>query len=241
MTKETVSIVQFPRKLGVPNASPFCVKLELWLKLADIPHAIEEQFDPSKGPKKKIPYAIIDGEKVGDSTLIIEHLARKFEFDIDAGLGEHERAMTRAIIAMCEERLYWCGVHDRWLGAGWPGVSEAFFGGMPAPIRMIAKKMARRAVRKQLWEQGTGRHTPEEVFAMATSDVSALAEIIGDGPYVFGDTLRLVDCVVYGMVVNLTHVQLDTPLTRAAREHANLVDYAERISREYFPDRVAAL
>jgi glutathione S-transferase len=137
---------------------------------------------------------------------------------------------------MCDERLYWFCVYERWLGTGWPVVAETFFGGLPAPLRPVIKFFAQRAVRRQLWEQGTGRHTPDEIIGMAKRDIAALADIIGDGPYVHGDQIRSIDTVVYAFAVNLTEVELDTPVTEAARAHANLVAYARRITEEYFPD-----
>lgn len=235
MTDE-ITLVQFPRNLGVPNPSPFCVKLELWLKLAGIPYTVVEETMPGRAPKKKIPYIIENGRQIGDSTLIIEHLAKTRQIDLDAGLSERERALDQAVWAMCDERLYWYCVHDRWLGAGWPVVKETFFGGIPSPVRPVITYFIQRSVRKQLWSQGTGRHTSAEILEMAKRDIAALADIVGDGPYVHGDQIRNVDTAVYAFAVNLTQVKLDTPFTEAARAHANLVAYARRITEKYFPE-----
>ena len=137
---------------------------------------------------------------------------------------------------MVDERTYWYGVYDRWLGAGWPVISEAFFGATPSLLRPAFKAFAVRAVKKQLWKQGTGRHSADEVLEMAKRDIAALAAIVGDGPYVHGDKIRTIDTVVFSIVVNLTHVTVNTPMTQAARAHANLVAYAQRILDQYFPD-----
>lgn len=234
MSNQDITLVQFPRRLGVPNPSPFCVKLELWLKLAGIPYTVDFKMMPNKGPKKKIPYIIENGKLIGDSTLIIEHLMKTRHIDIDAGLTDRERAFDLAVAGMCDERLYWYGVWDRWLGAGWPVISDAFFSGIPGIIRPLIKIAAQRGVRKQLWAQGTGRHSDAEILAMAKRDIAALSSIIGDGPYVHGEKIRSVDAVVYAYVVNLTLIELDTSMTEMARAHANLVAYARRITEQYF-------
>lgn len=236
MSKSEITLVQFPRRLGVPNASPFCCKLELWLKLAGVPYRIEEQAMPFKAPKKKIPYIIEDGRAIGDSTLIIEHLTRTRNIDLDTGLSDRERALDQAIWGMCDERLYWLGVWDRWVGPGWPVVSASFFAEIPGFFRPLMKAFAQRAVKKQLWAQGTGRHAAEEIQNMAKRDIAALAAIIGDGPYVHGEQIRSIDAVVYAYVVNLTEFRMITPMTEAARAYPNLVAYARRISEQYFPD-----
>ena len=236
MTDKPIKLVQFPRALGVPNASPFCVKLELWLKLAGIAYEIEEQMMPGKAPKKKIPYVEIDGRQMGDSTLIIEHLTKTRNVTLDDRLSPAERGYDQALWAMLDERLYWYAVHDRWLGDGWPAVYKTFFGSMPLPVRLMVKTFAQRSVRKQLWNQGTGRHDAEDILAMAKRDIAAVADILGDQTYIHGDQIRSIDAVVYGTMVNLIQVEIDTPTTRAARTHANLVAYVQRITDRYFSD-----
>ena len=191
---------------------------------------------PFKAPKKKIPYVIIDGQEMGDSTLVIEHLAKTRGIDLDEGLSEKDKALDQAIWAMVDERTYWYGVYDRWLGAGWPVISEAFFGATPSLLRPVFRAFAARAVKKQLWEQGTGRHSADEILEMAKRDIAALAAIVGYGPYVHGGKIRTIDTAVFLIIVNLTHVTVNTPMTQAARAHANLVAYAQRIFDQYFLD-----
>ena len=48
---------------------------------------------PFKAPKKKIPYVIIDGQEMGDSTLVIEHLAKTRGIYLDEGLSEKDKAL----------------------------------------------------------------------------------------------------------------------------------------------------
>ena len=53
MTKavqQSIKLFQFPRMFGIPNLSPFCCKLETWLRIAGISYEIVETPDPRKGP-----------------------------------------------------------------------------------------------------------------------------------------------------------------------------------------------
>lgn len=236
MSNQSITLVQFPRHLGIPNASPFCAKLELWLKLAEIPFEIEEQVMPNSAPKKKIPWIIDQGINIGDSTLIIEHLTKTRGIKLDDGLSAKQRGGDQALVALLEERLYWQLVCDRWIGGGWPGISAAFFSSMPAIIQPVMRAYAKRMVRRQLWTQGTARHSLDEIYAMAARDLTALSDIVGDGPYVHGDQIRSIDCAVWGTLISLIQADLDTPMTQAARSHGNLVAYADRITQKYFPD-----
>jgi len=33
-----IRLIQLPPAFGLPNASPFCLKLETWLRMADLPY-----------------------------------------------------------------------------------------------------------------------------------------------------------------------------------------------------------
>lgn len=43
--KDVVYLVQFPRPTTVPNLSPFCLKLETWLRMMDIKYEVRLTFD----------------------------------------------------------------------------------------------------------------------------------------------------------------------------------------------------
>lgn len=46
-----IKLFQFPRMFGIPNVSPFCCKLEAWLRIAGIPYEVVDTPDPRKGPR----------------------------------------------------------------------------------------------------------------------------------------------------------------------------------------------
>lgn len=240
MTDAPIKLHQFPRSLGVPCPSPFCVKLELWLRIAGIPYENVDDTMPMKAPKGKIPWIEDGGQRLGDSQLIIEHLKRTRGVDPDAGLSETEKARDAAFQAFLEDRFYWLVAYERWMGPGWPVIGPAFFDTLPWPLRPVMMAVARRMMRRQFHAQGTGRHTPDEVEAMGLDAVRQLGDLIGDGPYVHGETIRAIDAIAYASVVNVTAIRLDTPLVRAARADARLTGYGERISREYFADVMGA-
>ncbi len=58
--QQPIKLFQFPRMFGIPNLSPFCCKMETWLRIAGIPYEVVDTPDPRKGPKGKLPF-IDDG------------------------------------------------------------------------------------------------------------------------------------------------------------------------------------
>ncbi len=69
-----ITLYEFPRIWGLPNASPFCLKLETYLRLAKIPYETKFVMNPKKAPKAKLPAIKIEDKKLGDSELIIDFL-----------------------------------------------------------------------------------------------------------------------------------------------------------------------
>jgi hypothetical protein len=50
-THPPIKLFQFPRMFGIPNVSPFCCKLETWLRIAGIPYEVVDTPDPRTGPQ----------------------------------------------------------------------------------------------------------------------------------------------------------------------------------------------
>lgn len=228
---------QFDRAFGLPNASPFCMKLETWLRLAGIPHELARKIDFRAAPKGKFPYVELDGEKIPDSNFIIARLAARHGDPLDGWLDARTRAQALAFLRLIEENLYWALVHARWIDDGaWPITRETYFGTLPAPLRAIVPLLARRKVRASLHGHGMGRHTPAEIAAIGRRDIDALAAQLGDQPFLFGDRPTTTDASAFATLANLIHVPIAGPLRDAARAHANLVAYCERLWQRAFPD-----
>ena len=91
-----VTLHKFGPQWGLADPSPFCVKLESFLRLNNIPYETKN-FDPKstyrKSPKKKVPYVVFEsGEVMGDSTLIIERLCKEHTIDMDRSLTTEQKA-----------------------------------------------------------------------------------------------------------------------------------------------------
>ena len=95
---------QFEAAFGVPNPSPFCMKLECFLKMSGLPYRSVPLRNPGEAPKGKGPFVEIEGERIGDSALIIRELERRYGVDPDRDLTAAERAVGHALGVMLEER-----------------------------------------------------------------------------------------------------------------------------------------
>jgi glutathione S-transferase len=224
------------RPWGTPNMSPFCCKLETYLRMAEVPYtAVAADF--RKAPKGKIPFVSIDGGALmGDSQLIIEELERRLgDRALDHGLSPRDRATGRIVRRAMEEALYFVGLYFRWkTDEGYALLAPEFKKILPAPLR-IAMPLIRRRVKKQLHKQGTGRHTVEEVAAMGAADLGAVAELLGDRPFLLGDRPRTPDATIYAFLEAVLGFPLESAIQVAA-SHPNLVAYRGRVRERWWKD-----
>jgi glutathione S-transferase len=222
-----VTLFQFPPVWG-RNASPFALKLETWLKLAEVPCQVRETVFLARAPKGKVPY-IRDGDRIiGDSSLIIGHLKATRGIDPDAGLGERECAEALALQRLFEDHLYFVLLWSRWLDpAGWAETREAFFEHFPGALRPAARSYARWRIRRILQAQGMGRHRPEEIYAMGREDLRAVAVYLEERSFFMGERLTSIDAVAFGFLANILLVPVETELKRAAQDFPSLVAWVE--------------
>lgn len=230
-----IRLIQFPPALGLPNASPFCLKLETWLRMAGLEYENVYTGNPRRGPKGKLPAIEADGKLIGDSGLIIEYLTATRGVRLDEGLSVADTATALAWRRLFEEHLYWTVVYARWIDEdGWPLTKEAFFSSLPWPVSSILPPLARRGIWAELHGQGIGRHAPAEIFRMGQEDVDAVAAFLGDKAWFMGPEPTSLDAVAYGFLANLVRVELDNPIRRKALEHPNLVAYCDRMEAQYW-------
>jgi glutathione S-transferase len=233
----TLVLHQFDRAYGLPNASPFCMKLETWLRLANVPYELPPRIDFRKAPKGKFPYVELDGRAIADSNFIVDALAARHGDPLDGWLDARTRAQSHAFLRLVEENLYWALIQVRWIDdAAFEVTKRTFFGALPFPLRAIVPLVARRNVRQQFRGHGMGRHAPDEVLAIGAKDVAALAAQLGDRPYLFGDRPTTADTSAFATLANLLWVPIPSPLRDATRAHANLVAYCGRMWKQAFPE-----
>jgi len=242
-TPHTIQLFAFGTGWGVPFATgaPFPLKLATWLRMAGLPFDFVLANDPSKGPKGKSPWIEYDGMRMGDSSLIIEHLEKRFAIGLDDHLDANQRALALCVQRMLEEHYHQCFEHQLFFGRGGEQRLREFADSMPLPLRWLVPTVLKRAFSRQLYERGMGRHSEEVIIAQGKADLDALAALLGERPYFLGNRPSSIDACVFGFLGVSLYVAGDNPLYRHGASREPLMRYCERMRARYFPETLNRL
>lgn len=226
---------------GVPNLSPFVLKVDCYLRMIGLPYELcSFRFlaDFVQAPKGKIPYIEDNGLKVADSGFILEYLQTTY----GDRLGEHrlsqrDHAIALGMRRLMEEHLYFVMGYARYIEEDvWRQYKDVLFGRYrDTPTELdAAVAQYRDIVRSYLHGQGLGRHSRAEVYALGNADVTALSAYLEDRPYFLGEEPTALDATAYGFLANIFYVGYETPLEAHAKALPNLWAYCERIRQRYY-------
>lgn len=231
-----IKLYQFKRTWGIPNLSPFCCKVETYLRMAKIDYEMVPALPPG-APKGKLPYIDDAGTIVADSHFILMHLKSNYT-NLDKNLDSAQRAVSLAMQHLLEDHLFWTAFYSRWLYSdeNWRINREAIFGSLPPIIRDIVAMRTRKKASNQIISQGMRRHQADEIFTLGKQDIDALSDFLDNKQYFFGDQSTALDACAFAILINIIGCPIESPLKAHGLTKDNLKDYVKRISQTFYPD-----
>ncbi|XP_062043614.1 failed axon connections homolog isoform X2 [Lepus europaeus] len=181
-SKDAIILHQFARpNNGVPSLSPFCLKMETYLRMADLPY--QNYFGGKLSAQGKMPWIEYNHEKVSGTEFIIDFLEEKLGVNLNKNLGPHERAISRAVTKMVEEHFYWTLAYCQWVD----NLQEtrkmlSLSGGGPFSnlLRWVVCHITKGIVKREMHGHGIGRFSEEEIYMLMEKDMRALAGLLGE-------------------------------------------------------------
>ncbi|MBI1199012.1 MAG: glutathione S-transferase family protein [Phenylobacterium sp.] len=217
---------------GLPEISPYVAKTEVQLKMAGLAYE-KRRGSREESPKGQIPFIDAGGVRIADSTFIRGYLERTYGVDFDEGLSPEQRATAWAVERMVENQLGWVMVAERWLRPEnfAKGPAHFFDGGPPGLREMVLDQ-----VRRNVHAVGVGRHTDLEAVALGVRSLAAIAALLGDKPYLFGDRPCGADATVFAMLSAILTPFFEGELKRRTEGFGTLVAYVDRLMARFYPD-----
>jgi len=224
--EDMVYLFQFTRSPQIPSISPFCLKLESWLKLQGIKYQNVDHKCKHRSKKGMLPFIELNGEEVADSEHIIEVLSKKFEKSMPAELSQEQKNVQHAMITMVENHLHWTIVHwktkdvENILKGYKLNLQDVLGSKVPASVlNFYFKHSFCRKGLKRVRSSGMGALSAEDIENSGKKDLQTLSEMLGEKEFFFGEEPSMLDLVVFSHVGQLVMVD---------KEHAcSLRDFLE--------------
>ncbi|XP_032240508.2 failed axon connections homolog isoform X2 [Nematostella vectensis] len=229
-----VILHQHPPGPTIPGFLPNSLKLETYLRMVKIPY---ENFYESKlgSSKEKVPFIEYQGDKVQDTNFCIKYLNKKFNVDPDAHLSAEQKAMCHAIQAMAEENTYWSLAYYRWVDNYQE--TKKYYSNLAPVYKDLRPKLDQNKCIKCMQAHGIGKHTKEEIYAIAEEDLRAMSALLGEKEFFMDSEPCTLDCTMFGLLACFVYGTEESPQNKLIREELkNLADFCDRMKLNYWLD-----
>ncbi|GMR44903.1 hypothetical protein PMAYCL1PPCAC_15098, partial [Pristionchus mayeri] len=221
--KDTVYLYQMYGTKSMSSFSPFCIKIEAFLRLHTIPFERRDVL-VTKGENGKVPFIELNGEQTADSNIIIAKLAKQFnvqeyENDEDANI---DHSIDHSICSMADFRTYNLLVHYkmscnqkilmRALAAG--RVPDVIVDWLAPVVGYLLRSEYHRRINESI-----GKFTNEQFDELARKDLEVYRGLLGSKRFLFGDRLTTADCTLFGHLAATYYLRQDSlPMHTLASE-----------------------
>lgn len=185
--------------------SPFVEKVARALQLKGVAFTLAEpkslkdftRWNPKTG---KMPVLEIDGERLDDSTFILQELDRRFPDSPLLSTEPTAAAMQRLLEDWSDESLYWQAMALRWTKANAPATADQLLRVVPGLLRPAARVFLTRKLRGMAAAQGMGRLDDEVLLRELGERLDDLVVALGVAPFFFGSKPSIADLAVFGQL-----------------------------------------
>ncbi|GMT27259.1 hypothetical protein PFISCL1PPCAC_18556 [Pristionchus fissidentatus] len=242
--KQHVYLITYPRCRALPNLSPWSLKLETWLRIADIPFTNISNEMKKFSAKGQVPFVELNGRQIADSNIIINALKEEFGKTDMEPTDPKEKAIACAFSALAEEHLTWAIFAMRGKTGFEFLTSENGFGRYLGTglKRRITEFMMKGTIKKRTLDranaQGMGRHSMDELNEMSKDTLKAICIFLGDKLYFGGDKPTTLDATMFGHLAGLVYMPThEGILTKCMKEtYPNLGQFVERVKEKTLPN-----
>ncbi|EGT46528.1 hypothetical protein CAEBREN_28303 [Caenorhabditis brenneri] len=235
--ENVVYLYQFPRPANrQPNLSPFCLKIETFLRANRIKHEVVGTWlTLRQSPRGLLPFIELNGQQISDSQVIVWKLQK--HFDCEDKLEGADRGTARAVERMIDVSTNYGLLVDKTVNNAHLLLSRQV-SNLPLPAFLtnyLAKGFSNTA-RKRV-NGVLGKLDVAEQKELLRRDIQAIDDILGDKKFLFGDRITSVDCSVFGQIGAVFYLPYRQQITDLLEDDFPRVRaYCDRIRQHYYPE-----
>lgn len=244
--KDVVYLYQFGRTSVLPSLSPFCLKVETWLRLNDIKYENMDHKSKHKSSKGQLPFVELNGEEIADSAVILAKLSQHFGVDPDAQLTKEEKNLSHALSSMIENHIFWIFTYwrsknpDGLIKGAKLNLQNVLNSKFPKMVLNVVFKLTYiRSAGRKVKAQGLGVHSGEEILEFGKQDLSVLEESLGGKQFFFGDKPSNLDIIAFANLSQIAYIDksVDYELRDWMAENCpGLMALLTRVKERCYPD-----
>ncbi|KAK5978498.1 hypothetical protein GCK32_001732 [Trichostrongylus colubriformis] len=234
-----VYLYQFPRTKLLPSPSAPCLKVETWLRMAEIQY---ENIPCLLSPRSKegtLPFVEFEGVEYPDSSFIIRDLTRILGVKLEDHLNDEQKAVSRAFEELAHNSLL--ASHRLFRLENVSQFAELLppnlFGFLHPFIVMLFKRKYVNSTASMLAWTGIGKHSREEQIGIGSDDIRAISKYLGTKHYFSGFKPTRIDATLFAVLAQIVYAPYENEhLEVIKKECPNIMEYVERIKNRYWPD-----
>ncbi|CAJ0598111.1 unnamed protein product [Cylicocyclus nassatus] len=235
--KDTVYLYQFPRLPTIPNISPFCLKVETFLKANNINYEVCPVL-ARRSQYGYVPFVELNGEHIADSQVIIHQLSKHFDVKRHPVLPQDE-AIARAVDRMVDTHTFFVLRHFVVVENAVEFCSLILRNmNFPASLISIAASVLSFCMKRKVINRiaaGVGLMSTDDYKEILKKDYDALKTLLGEQKFLFGDSISTVDCTVFGHLATIFYIPTASYAKDLLKEeYPSLVAYLERVKETVY-------
>ena len=227
---EPIRVFTFAPGWGLPTVGPFALKLLAWLDHHGIPYRHEIENRPDRGPLGKSPWIVQGALRMGDSDVIIRHLAAQQGLPDPSRCDSAAQAANLGLRIAFEERFHQVLEWELFMHPEGRREMRAMIRSLTPPLigGLVFANMARH-FGHQLRARGIGRLTPAQIAEEGRRLLDALALRLETGCWLEETGPGLTDFAVWGQVAPMLCWPMRTPVAEHAKALPTLCAWHDRI------------
>jgi glutathione S-transferase len=213
--------------------SPFCRKVRMVLAHKGISfqtveyNGLRARHVAGLSPAGKLPVLEYDGERIQDSSAILELLEAKHPAPPLLPADPEERALARLLEDWADESLYFFEVYLRFaIPEVRPRAIDLLCEGRPPWERALFAPMVTRRMKAKLRAQGLGKVPRERVESMLLDHVGRVDSLLGRTGWLAGSACSVADIAVGAQ---LAEIQRTSHLAPRIAAMPRVVDWMSRL------------